>query len=135
MVEINREQIIKALECLLSTDYDGREFCEKRGCSYSECENCLDDALKDALSLIKELTEENEKLKAQKYYIHSDGRIEMIPTVESVRADTVRQMQERLKQYIDVGHYRPATEICLSELAVANIIDQIAKEMLDNDST
>lgn len=47
----------------------------------------------------------------------------------------LREMQERLKQYIDVGHYRPATEICLSELAVANIIDQIAKEMIDNVGT
>ena len=46
-------------------------------------------------------------------------------------ADTVREMQERLKQYIDVGHYRSPTEICFSELDVANIIDKIAQEMLE----
>ena len=32
---------------------------------------------------VRELAEENERLKAQKYYLHSDGRIEMLPTVES----------------------------------------------------
>ena len=62
---MEQDDIIKALECLLSTDYDGREFCARKGCSYAECENCLDDALRDALSLIKELTEENDRLRAE----------------------------------------------------------------------
>ena len=57
-MELKRDDIIKALECLLSTDYYGKEFCERKVCSYSKCENCLDDALRDALSLIKELTDE-----------------------------------------------------------------------------
>jgi hypothetical protein len=51
-----------------------------------------------------------------------------------IKADTVRKMQERIKQYIDVGHYRSPTEICFSELDVANIIDRIAKEMLEGDN-
>ena len=46
-------------------------------------------------------------------------------------SDTVKAMQERLKQYIDVGHYRSPTEVCFSELDVANIIDKITKEMCD----
>jgi TolA-binding protein len=53
--------------------------------------------------------------------------------IDKVIADTVRKMQERIKQYIDVGHYRSPTEICFSELDVANIIDRIAQEMLEGE--
>ena len=58
-MELNREQIIKALEC-----------CSTENCT--DCPYAVDDIFdiscginkaKDALSLIKELTEENEKLK------------------------------------------------------------------------
>ena len=44
------------------------------------------------------LTEENERLKAQKYMIHPDGKIEMIPTIESVRADTIEKMLDIMEQ-------------------------------------
>ena len=82
---------------------------------------------------IKELTEENERLKAQKYYLHSDGRIEMIPTVESVRAEGVRcgyaqgvrDFAERVKNY-----YRHTTSRPLPA-TVEYYIDQLEKEMLD----
>lgn len=75
--------------------------------------------------LINNLISENEKLKAQRYMAHSDGRIDMIPTVESVRADTVRKMQKALEQRIHSklsyhGWYLKET-----------VIDQIANEMLE----
>lgn len=66
--------------------------------------------------------------KAQKYYIHSDGRIEMIPTVESVRADTVRKMQERLKaqRFSDASPHDYDLLHC--------VIDRIAKEMMEGET-
>lgn len=77
------------------------------------------------------LTEENERLKAQKYYIHSDGRIEMIPTVESVRADTVREMQERLMaQAITIQDHTGKIGVVVG---VGNIGD-VAKEMLEGEN-
>ena len=82
---------------------------------------------RDALALIKELTEKNKKLSAQNYMLCPDGRLEMIPTVESVRADTVREMQERLKMYF--GTYTLGYKIPLNE--VLKVINQIAKEVLE----
>jgi hypothetical protein len=69
------------------------------------------------------LTEENERLKATKYMAHSDGRLEMIPTVESVKADTVKKMQAEIEARCINGGIYPAF--------VARTIDQIAKEMLE----
>lgn len=54
---MEREQIIKALECC--TTLDG---CEK--CPYYNKASCGANLRRDALALIKELTEENERLKA-----------------------------------------------------------------------
>jgi hypothetical protein len=236
-MELNAEQIIKALECCANNDE-----CVGEACPYyaTGCEKSMP---KDALSLIKELTEENERLRAEsvaipeggignlsdgyhtfnelyhhrailfsvicnglpenswKSKLHDTGdmydgmfivgietpegqatyhydiepywdmfkvkELEKAPKwdghtpqeaiehiaklnigviklwenllkaeaqevpIKAARADTVRKMQERIKQYIDVGHYRSPTEICFSELDVANIIDRIAKEMLE----
>ena len=58
---MEKEQIVKALECLISVDYD-REFCKPRGCVYSDCESCLESAIKDAIALIKQQDEQIFKL-------------------------------------------------------------------------
>ena len=115
---MEQDKIIKALEC----------------CKIRACDICPYDVFsnptstcnlkEDALELIKELTEENEKLKAQKYYLHEDGRIEMIPTIESVKANTVREMQAEIINRCVKGGIYPAF--------VASTINQIAKEMIDN---
>ena len=55
-MELNREQIIKALECCTNAD----EVCDE--CTLLEDRNCGVHLLKYALSLIKELTEEKEHL-------------------------------------------------------------------------
>ena len=81
---------------------------------------------RDALYLINELTEENERLKkrlkATNYMITPDGRIEMIPTVESIRADTVRKMQTEIEARCIKGGIYPAF--------VRSTIEQIAEEMI-----
>lgn len=77
------------------------------------------------------LEAENERLKTQKYYIHTDGRIEMIPTVESVKADTVREMQERLKA--DAVIIKDHTGKMGTVVGVGNI-DDVAREMLEGET-
>ena len=126
--ELNREQIIKALErCKTpsANDCDGCEYdgkCLKNG-EYIGCVNLL---VADALSLINKLTEENERLKASRYMAHPDGKVEMIPSIESVRADTANKMRDALlkKSTIIDG------EDILYGLTYEQIC-QIAREMLE----
>lgn len=115
---MNREQIVKALEC-----------CSDGG----RCNDCPYDSdcfipqwviVKDALALVRELTEENDRLSRTRYMVSPDGRTEMIPSVESVKADTVRKMQERFSMILDVG------EEIATDTAV-DFLDAIAKEMLE----
>jgi hypothetical protein len=113
------EDVMKAMErCIISKDCFG---CPYNDGTYSIC---IDDILNDALALLLKKDADIERLKAQKYMAYPDGRIEMIPTVESVRADTVQKMQERLKGAFNFGH-------TILEKSICDIIDQIAKEMLE----
>ena len=125
MENLNAEQVKKALGCCINRSCGV-------DCPYYDAEICTLDIMRDALALInsqeqriKELTEENEKLSAQKYYIHSDGRIEMVPTVESVRSDTVRKMHFEIQQRcIKRGIY---------PLLVGYTVDQVAYEITGDD--
>ena len=76
-MELNREQIIKALECCSNNDE-----CVGEACPYyaTGCENNMP---KDAISLIKELTEENERLRAEGEWIP-------IPEYENKRCSVCR---------------------------------------------
>jgi hypothetical protein len=65
---------------------------------------------------------EDERLKAQRYMTYPDGRLEMIPTVESVRADTVREMRSEIESRCIKGGIYPAF--------VRSTIEQIAREMI-----
>ncbi len=56
-----------------------------------------------------------------------DKRLEK--TVKAERREAIKEFTERIKRYIDVGHLRPPTEICFSELAVIEMIDNLVKEM------
>lgn len=134
-MELNREQIIKALE-----------FCSSGG----NCINCSEDAknprlsregcmaaqMRDALALItsqeqriRELTEENKRLRDERdrykrYYLNHDyDRMEA-----DIRADTVRKMQEKL-------HARKVSYGNITFRVVSlDDIDQIAKEMLEGEN-
>lgn len=118
-----------ALALINSQEQRIKELTEERDGLY----RLVDDKIQE----IKKLTEENEKLTrlANLRQRDLDNANDLLFKAEDenerLRADTVRKMQERIKQYIDVGHYRSPTEICFSELDVANIIDQIAKEILN----
>jgi formylmethanofuran:tetrahydromethanopterin formyltransferase len=118
--------------------------------------------MKDALSLVKELTEENERLNSscteltqkcaslteeneglqkalntdisivrvsrgsgKTAHLREVGRIK----VDAIRADTVRKMQERLKEHLEKPEF-PWDSFTVAE----EVIDQIAKEMLEENN-
>lgn len=96
---------------------------------------------RNALALIKQLTEENERLKE---ILHTDisfvrvsrgsGKTNHLREVarlrmDAVRADTVREMQERFTKEFDRMHKSNFLTVEVRQW----IIDQIAKEMLEGD--
>ena len=125
-----------------------------RHCNGGDCEDCKAlgacDATwafhKDALSLIKELAEENEKLRADNRHWISQVNCDaaeikilrehwkvLATTIDkqenelkTIKADTVRKMQERFK----VEVIRRYQDIAYRDLFFG-VIDQIAKEMLE----
>ena len=129
---MEREQIIKALEC----------------CSKDDCDNCpngfgncYSNLAKDALAIIesqeqriKELTEENERLHAE--ITHLEGHREAdIKAFKTLRDDTVRKMQERLKAKMN-DHPKRFVLYGIFDayyLVSKSFIDQIAKEMLEGE--
>ena len=129
-MELNREQIIKALECCYMQELEHNENCPE--CPYTDLyPNCAEYLGKHCFSLIKELTEENERLRGDiaKEFTCVFGqphRVSDCPIDDEIakaKADTVRKMQERLRD-----RHLTATNpnvICLYETE----LDQIAKEM------
>lgn len=61
-MELNREQIVKALECCTSS---GKSAECPIGCPFGDINSCEESLMYHALALIRELTEENEKLRAE----------------------------------------------------------------------
>ena len=125
--ELNRETIIKQMQewsdsickiaCLKGERLNGRVI---------TCESCFSNTVKNALALItsqeqriKELTEENERL--------SQSLANSKSILANSKADTVRQMQERLKA-------QKFTHKNFGELVYVEDIDQIAKEMLEGNN-
>ena len=118
---MDREQIIKALECC---------YTDKRTCSncpfqdpakYMECSGL---AL-SALELIKELTEENERVKLEYAGFEAGTR----HAVSFVRADTVRKMQEKLTSFFENDETVKYVEVD-AEYINEQIV-KIADEMLE----
>lgn len=126
-MELNREQTIKALHCCSSEEY----LCEQ--CPIDKktkdaCE-CGKVAARNALALIKELTEElaeaNKLLNMHRFLASDNGTTYVIPSVRSIKAEVVKQMQTEIESRCIKGGIYPAF--------VASTIDQIAKEMQDQE--
>ena len=125
---LNAEQIKKALECCtLEGCHDCRE-CPQGNVLLSLCKK---NAMADALSLINsqeqkinELTEENERLRAVPEQLHKEMSERMVEERKIERKLAVKRMQERLNKAFNFGH-------TILEKSICDIINQIAKEMLE----
>lgn len=144
---MERTEIIKALECC--TTLDG---CEK--CPYYNKASCGANLRRDALALIKELTEENEKLTINmnaygltakrlaeenerlKQLNESYAELEQgcyVTGVKKIKADTVREMQELIFKFYSSPRYQPTKEHPVKHTDIQYmfiIIERIAKEIL-----
>ena len=147
MMELNREQIIKALECCNKTN------CKE--CPYTPSGKvdifditCSINMARDTLALIKELTEENEWIKEHSLVLtisegdiirtsknvslktlgHPDpvGKPGICGLYKQCQADTVRKMRERLEYSLCCI---PQCHFTYAEVQFH--IDRIAKEMLE----
>ena len=127
-MELNREHIIKALECCVNPE----ECCED--CILLEDRNCGVNLLKNALSLIKELIEENERLRNRVVckVVIPDEKLEEIKNeclekveldIKAIQADTVREMQERVLKVT-----KPLNAVGVGFLET--VLEDIAEEML-----
>ena len=150
---MEHNDIIKALECCITNSEMDCINCPYRGIVNDLYDGCVNTLVKDALSLIKELTEENERLKAENEtleiynadYKYKNKELtafnrrwakecaELQDECEYIKADTVREMQERLKYTLCINN-EENYEI-FDYAYTLETIDQIAKEMLDNDNT
>ena len=112
MSELNRENIIKALECC---NDENLPQCAK--CPYLDNKVDCFGLGNEALALIKELIEENERL--------SLDLLATTKTAESIKADTIREMRELLH----------ARKVSYGNIAFRVVplddIDQITKELLE----
>ena len=139
-----REEIIKGLECCLCDTIKGNLDCETLGCPYYKLdEDCISNIMTDALVLIKELTKEIKDLEEDHERVDEQAEADIHGNIavggtschwcmDKTRYDTVRKMQERLKElYTD--------EIITDDMTVAigvikQNIDDVAKEMLEEQS-
>lgn len=138
---LNTEKIIKALQVHIGV-VDMR--CEK--CPYNQdngSEICIDLLMTDSLALIesyekkiKELTEENERLRAENEALAisevKECEISQMlvyrirdkhPAVMAIRADTVKKMHSEIKKRCIKGGIYPAF--------VARTVENVVKEMLE----
>ena len=159
MMELNREQIVKALEfCTGIKKLDACANCP----AHLGCNDCVDFLREESLALIKELTEENERLRLISTHICVEDVISP-EEMEELRmahtwsgqhgdpvgepgecglkcncvADTVKKMQERLNDRIDktmnVFDFQISEFDAVRQVLrwVKNDIYQVAKEMLE----
>lgn len=115
---MERNEIIKALEFCSVPKLTKCEGCPRE----EEDSLCMYRLNKDALSLIKELTEENEKIGIENF--------DLVCKLSRIKEDTVREMRERLKERAytsnDWSHGEHPMVVELDD------IDQIAEEMLSD---
>ena len=128
---MEREQIVKALECFTSvadlTDWTPSNcvgcYFETQGLCEQNCSSRLADV---TLALIRELTEENKRLKEQNAYLVKEAvfsPMERAHNTIAIKADTVRKMAEWFrKEFLPYTPYVPAE--------INAKIDRITKEML-----
>lgn len=100
----------------------------KGGRHYGKRVELLRGELVKATREIERLNHEIERLKQQRYIAYPDGRVEMIPTVESVKADTVRDVIIELSAMI--GTYQTDSMIRVAD--VFKMLSIVIKDILED---
>ena len=124
-MELNREQIIKALECCENEFCDACDNCPSPP---NTSGNCVVFVMRDALALIKELTEENEMRSTIIQLLERDiaDRDKMLESkVEEVYAEFMRDykcMKEELE-----GMYEELAELRLERDELKRELEQYKK--------
>ena len=137
-MELNRE-VIKALECCYDNNLSCIDCPFQDPNKYFECSNLTN----YAVALVKELTEENKRLKKSEKVMEYDtpwGKttISTLLHLESktaevynkIKADTVRKMQERLTTAISAIVNVSTGEKLVAFIWCLELVDHIAKEMI-----
>lgn len=149
-MELNREQIIMALECCTR----GRKSKDDRPClecPYNECNlvggtgerqttgTCQGWLMKDALALIKELTEENEKLRTiiAKANENTTEYVKMLKeikfAVEKFKNNILLTLHSELNaELLKVARCQKADEPNMRSQEVFDILDRKIKEMMED---
>ena len=137
---MEKDLIIKALECCGSNNPCGEECFGHNIKGISECTKIL---AQNALSLIKELTEENERLRGcvkSKEEVEAIMRATYEPLVKEITkeqadkavADTVRKMREKLTTFFNNDETLKYNEVDAEY--INKQIGQTAKEMIENNN-
>ncbi len=125
MENLNAEQIKKALEW------------KKLVSSQMGCVAVKAEEIESYLALIKQLTEENERLRAENvdcrlgFTLLEDAFKRLEKINEQTKSDTVRKMQEMVNECFDSESDEPKQ----THDYIRYVIDQIAKEMLEGNTT
>lgn len=127
---MDSKEIIEALENCYTGDGDCLT------CPYTDDYDRCVGLIKNALALIKELTEENERLRENNIFLNdtigknAQQALEVtLAEIEKAKADALRDMQSRLAQYI--GTYTDKSFVYVS--AMFKLIERIAKEMVEDE--
>lgn len=127
-MELNREQIIKAMEDCINRpkciDCPNLTLCSGHGFEY---------LLVQALALIKELTEENERLKSVEFTCgfvkpHKVLECPIFDEIANAKANTLREVQEKFALRYGTYTDKDFTKI----VDVFMLLEQIEKEMMEN---
>lgn len=117
---MDRKQVIKALECCTSADKNAD--CPL-GCPWGDINSCEQNLMYHALSLIKQLTEENDSLQADNEHLTRvvDGKLNRISALERLvlkltednerlRAENAEQDEAIIRALNEMGKIRRETK-------------------------
>lgn len=116
---MEKEQIIKALECCANGSYDACAQCPLHDGSSSLIEECMEGLIEQALSRIREQEKRIEELET--------SCTELTQNLHACKADTVRKMQEKLKTVFD----SESKFVTQTHGNIRYIVDEIAKGILE----
>jgi hypothetical protein len=128
-MELNAEQVKKALECCHSHSYKNCPECPYNKDTKKACFMLL---MEHSLALITSQEQRIKELTEQAYRLECDLQLNadekaVAKAIEQTKKATVRKMQSEIKERCIKGGIYPAF--------VARTIDQIAKEMLEGGVT